>query len=557
MERHPGRDRSLRWRIPAVLLFAALLPLLLAGLGSWIVFGNLLERKSVELMRRSVEHHADAIEAHLAERRHLLQTVAENQGKKQVMDQLREIYDNLNQITGQGFVDLGVIDAEGNHVAYVGPYDLLSRNYRQADWFREVLVRGWYVSDVFLGFREEPHCVVAVRSSSENNIWILRATINSAQFDDQVQSGFRNGGGEAFIINHEGLLQTSARHNGILDSTSLADIPFFTGLRIDRLEDNGHTIIRVMTWINDNRWLLVVQQDSETVRAPVDQAIARGAYVVLIAVLILIFATFLATWHLIRRIERVTAERESISRAFVRSAKLASIGELTTGLAHEINNPLAIISAEQTNVADILNDPEATPADRDQALESVKRCRSQVRRCATITQKLLQFGRSRESHTESVDLAPRLHEIQSLLERQASVRGVRILTHVDTELPRVLADPVELEQIIVNLINNAFDAMPGGGKIHIRTTIVDDKVHVDVVDSGSGIPRENLDRVFEPFFTTKPVGKGTGLGLSVCYGIVRAWGAQIEIHSEPGEGTTVRLILSISQKEEPETPEAQ
>jgi two-component system NtrC family sensor kinase len=546
-------SKSLKWRIVAVLLIAALLPLLLAGFGSWIVFGRLLEEKSLELMRRSVKHHADSIEAHLEERRHLLQTVSENHEILELsnQDRLQDFFDNLNKVTNQGFVDLGVIDVQGRHLAYVGPYDLRHCNYQNEDWFREVLVRGQYVSDVFMGFRQVPHCIIAIRSSQGGTVWLLRATVNSAQFDEMVRAEFLAGGSEVFIVNQDGLYQTTPHEGKLLDSSSVQDIPIFSDLRDDRIEIDGRTKIRVMTWINNHRWLLVVQQDLTNVQAPVNQAIVRGAYVVLVAVMILVLTTVLATWHLTRQIDKVTAEREAISRAFVRSAKLASIGELTTGLAHEINNPLAIISAEQTNIIDVLTDKKSGPAEYQQALDSLKRCQNQVRRCALITQKLLQFGRSKEPRVEPITLAPRLKEIMTLMERQANLRDISIRLDVDETLPPVMADPVELEQVIVNLLNNAFDAMPNGGEIIIRAKVAADRVRLEVADSGTGISPEDIERVLEPFFTTKPVGKGTGLGLSVCYGIVSSWGGDIEISSQVGSGTTIRLYLAYQNNKEP------
>ncbi len=544
---HLGKGHStLKWRIVAVLLVAALFPLLLAGFGSWVVFGDLLEQKALELMRQSVDRHAQAIDSHLAEQRHLLQLISENHGLANLAepDRLQELFSNLNRVTGRGFVDLGIIGEDGAHLAYVGPYDLHDRNYRDADWFREVLARGEYVSDVFLGYRQVPHCIVAVRSSGSGRVWVLRATVNSAQFDQLVQAQFRDDASETFIVNREGKYQTTPRDGQLLDASPLTDVSGFAGLRDARVTVEGRTMIRVMTWINENRWLLVVQQDLDSVQAPVDQAIARGAYVVFGAVLILVLATVLATWHLTRQIDKVTAEREALSRAFMRSAKLASIGELTTGLAHEINNPLAIIGAEQTNIADILTAPESSPSDIEMAIDSVKRCQNQVKRCGAITQKLLQFGRAKESHVEPTDLMPRLQEIMGLMERQATLRNVTIALKADSSLPPVYADPIEIEQVIVNLINNALDAMPEGGEIRISAKFGSGRVTVEVADTGTGIPAEDIDRVLEPFYTTKPPGKGTGLGLSVCYGIVRSWGGEMEISSQVGKGTIVRLILA-------------
>ncbi|MFH1573124.1 MAG: ATP-binding protein, partial [Acidobacteriota bacterium] len=240
-------------------------------------------------------------------------------------------------------------------------------------------------------------------------------------------------------------------------------------------------------------------------------------------------------------------QKEEMTRAFMRSAKLASIGELATGLAHEINNPLAIISAEQTNISDLLWEPEATPDWKKQVQESVKRCKAQVQRCANITSKMLLFGRKQESRLELTDIVPRLEETVNLLERHARVRNIKISLDTAAHLPRVMVDPVEFEQVLVNLLNNAIDAMPQGGEIVIRAYPKQNSLMMDVADQGVGIPPDRLERVFEPFYTTKPAGQGTGLGLSVCYGMVHSWGGRISADSTVGEGTTVTVKLPLPQ----------
>ena len=147
-----------------------------------------------------------------------------------------------------------------------------------------------------------------------------------------------------------------------------------------------------------------------------------------------------------------------------------------------------------------------------------------------------------------MDIAPRLSEVVNLLQRQAAVRNVDIRIDIEDNLPRVLSDPLELEQVLVNLINNSFHALPSGGNIRIGARHVDREVLLEVRDNGIGIPPEVLDRIFEPFFTTKPVGQGTGLGLSICYGTVHSWGARIEAESEPGCGTTMRIRFPLPDR---------
>jgi two-component system NtrC family sensor kinase len=539
------RAPTLRWRIVLVLLAAALLPLALAGFGSWVVFGELLENKALDQMRTIVQSHARAIEAYLSERVSLLQLTAESSSLDQIAckERVRELLAELNRSSGGGFVDLGVIDAQGRHLAYAGPYDLQDRNYFHTDWFSEVMVKGEYISDVFLGFRQVPHCIIAIKTATGRDVWILRATINSDQFDALVATEVLGENSDAYIVNREGLYQTTPRVGALLEKAPVPPAEVHAGVRDRRVTVEGVVKIEVTTWINEDRWMLVVHQDLAAVKAPVNQAIARGAYVVLVAVLFLVVTTFLATQHLIRRIDTVTAQRDEMSRAFMRSAKLASIGELSTGLAHEINNPLATISAEQTNIADLVTEMDGGERGR-MVLEAVDRSKKQVQRCASITKKMLQFGRERESTLELTDIAPRLAEITNLLHRHASVRNVEISLDIGKDLPPVMIDPLELEQVLVNLINNSIDAIgEGGGFIQIRARRDRDQVHLEVEDNGVGIHPDDMDRIFEPFFTTKPVGRGTGLGLSVCYGIVHSWGGRITAESERGKGTTIHIFL--------------
>jgi two-component system NtrC family sensor kinase len=443
---------------------------------------------------------------------------------------------------------MGVIDTHGRHLAYVGPYDLLERNYREADWFDEVMTRKVYISDVFLGFRQVPHCIIAVKTAAGSERWILRATINSDQFDAIVGTAVLGENSDAYIVNREGLYQTTPKVGAVLDRAPVPVVGFHRGVQDRRLSANDTVKIEVTAWINDNRWMLAVHQDLAAVQAPVDQAIAQGAYVVLIAVALLVATTFIATWYLTSRIDKANIEREEMSRAFMRSAKLASVGELATGLAHEINNPLAILSAEQTNISDVLLEAGSGSQWREEALDSVERCQTQVRRCASITQKMLQFGRKRETTLELTNIAPRLKEISNLLQRRASVRNIEIALTAEENLPQVLIDPVELEQVLVNLINNSIDALPKGGYIRVKARREGDQVHLEVQDNGVGIAREELERIFEPFYTTKPTGEGTGLGLSVCYGIVHSWGGRIKADSEPGKGTTMRILLPLKRQ---------
>jgi len=545
-----GSGTALRWRIVTVLLVAALLPLSLVGIGSWIVFGKLLEQKSLEHLRTVVHSHGRMIEANLEERLHLLHLAAASSPPAEMgdPDRLHQLLSDLNYSSNMGFVDLGVIDSAGAHIGYVGPYNLHGLNYRQADWFSAVMASGAYVSDVFLGYRQVPHCIVAVRRTTvTGEPWILRATINSEQFDDLVRTSELGAGSDVYILNQEGRYQTKPRTGVLLDQASGSLASSHRGVKDKRVVIDGTDWIKVTTWINDGRWLLVAQQELAAVQEPVNRAITDGALVVIVAIALLFVTAFFATWHLTDRIKKANIEREEMSRAFIRSAKLASIGELATGLAHEINNPLAIISAEQTNISDLLAESDHESQIKQQTLESIDRCKTQVQRCAIITGKMLQFGRKRESQVEPTDVGSRLRDTVRLLERRAGVRNIVIRTEIESDLPTALVDSLELEQVMVNLINNSIDAMPNGGTITVKAARDQSRLNIQVADTGTGIDSHDLEHIFEPFFTTKPVGQGTGLGLSVCHGIVQSWGGSMEARSVPGEGTVMEIQVRLDQ----------
>jgi two-component system NtrC family sensor kinase len=156
---------------------------------------------------------------------------------------------------------------------------------------------------------------------------------------------------------------------------------------------------------------------------------------------------------------------------------------------------------------------------------------------------MLQFGREGESDPRWTDIKPRLEEIVGLMLNQAQVQNVDLQLKVEPELPRVLLDHTELEQVLVNIINNGLYATRGGGRIAIAARRDGNEVRLTVTDDGEGIAPEVLERLFLPFYTTKPAGKGTGLGLSVCYGIVKSWGGKIDIVSELGQGAKVTIRI--------------
>ncbi len=247
--------------------------------------------------------------------------------------------------------------------------------------------------------------------------------------------------------------------------------------------------------------------------------------------------------HVITVGEDIT-DRVEANRAVARAEKLAAIGRLAAGVVHEINNPLATISAcaeaLESRVAEGVF--EKSPA-VDDLREYLGLIRSEAFRCKTITNGLLDFSRTRSTEYTEVDLGNVISSAARLLSHQK--RGDRIEFRIDTppDLPVVSGDPGQLQQVIIALASNAIDAMPIGGILKITSRRREENVFVEVSDTGAGIPPENTGKIFEPFFTTKELGKGTGLGLAVCYGILTEHGGSLDVQSTVGVGTTFTITL--------------
>lgn len=229
-----------------------------------------------------------------------------------------------------------------------------------------------------------------------------------------------------------------------------------------------------------------------------------------------------------------------------RIGHLASLGKMAAGIAHEINNPLA---GMQNCVRTLLKEARED-GQRVQYLTMLQEGLSRIGR--TIRQ-LLDFARQTKPQLTQTDLPPLLRRSLALLEHELAVKEISCFLSTESELLPVLADPHQLEQVFLNILINAVEAMPNGGSLTVTAAVrhrqAGSSVEVSVSDTGIGIPSENLPRIFDPFFTTKEVGKGTGLGLSVSYGIVKAHGGLLDVQSEVGKGSTFTVVLPVVKGE--------
>jgi two-component system NtrC family sensor kinase len=257
------------------------------------------------------------------------------------------------------------------------------------------------------------------------------------------------------------------------------------------------------------------------------------------------------------RVLEKTRQLEHTHHQMVVVEKMASLGKLAAVVAHEINNPLAGIKTYARLLRRQFAAGASAPPSPEQAAETdriLQMVDGEAGRCGDIVRNLLAFSRQSGARLAEEDLAPVVERCRMLLKHQAEILGVTLEARAAADLPRVVCDAAQVQQIILALAMNALEATPSDGRVSIDVSPGGDGVELVVSDTGWGIPQEHLDRIFEPFFTTKEAGKGVGLGLAVVYGIVSGHHGRIGVESEPGRGTTFTVHLPLRQPPEAAAP---
>ncbi len=470
------------------------------------------------------------------------------------------------------FVDLGVVNSAGVQISYAGSLKLLNADYSKAQWFREAIKRDYYMTDVFLGLRRIPHFIISVKKRQGDTEWLLRATIDFVAFNSLVEQIHIGKTGSAFIVNRAGELQTRPGTELAPDMASLLSRTPWAGMAgkasagpvAPRIEDvktsssgsnavsgivksHDRNIIFILMPLKAGEWTLAYLQDQDDAFSEVNRARVIALAIFIFGCLGIVLVARFISHKMVGHIEKADLEKEMMNEQVIEAGKLASIGELAAGIAHEINNPVAIMVEEAGWMEDLLEEEELQQSQNvDEFRRSLKQISIQGLRCKEITHKLLSFARKTDPAHHEIQVNDTIEEILSICEERSKFNNIRVQTELDEYLPLISASPTELQQVFMNLINNAIDAIgSGGGLLEIRSRVEGDNVVVDIADTGHGISKSVMARIFDPFFTTKPVGKGTGLGLSICYGIIKKLGGNLTVDSSVGLGTTFHVNIPI------------
>jgi len=547
--------RALTTKMALSVIVVAFTPIILVSGILLYQFRTAYHEKVSAHLETLVRKHKQSIDGFLDARQRDIRVLARTFGFDKLRDEvfLQERLTILQQEYGGVFVDLGVINARGLQVAYAGPFKLAEAQYSDADWFQQAMQQQHFVSDVFLGLRGQPHFIIASRDTWKGQPWILRATIDFVAFNTLVENIRVGETGLAFVLNRKGEFQTRPRLE--IDAEKEPYMEFLRSTvqptdgvtTSERRDSYGRKKLYVRTFLKNGEWLLVYQQDASDAFADLDRAVTVTLFVLVLSGVSIVTVAYALSRRMAGRLSEADKEKQMIHRQIVETGKLASVGELAAGIAHEINNPVAIMVEEAGWIEDLLEEEEFRESKQlEEFKRAVNQIRNQGRRCKAITHKLLSFARKTDSRVQPVQVNDLIEELVSLSAQRAKYSNVKIETKMQPGLPSIPASQTELQQVFLNLINNALDAMEKtGGALQISSRKEGEYVVIDVADDGPGIPQANLSRVFDPFFTTKPVGKGTGLGLSICYGIIKKMGGDIEVDSVVHERTcfTVRLPL--------------
>lgn len=546
------RYKSLKMRIVLLDAIVSMIPLLIVVTISYFWFQGILKDDYRNQLRWQIENTKQSIEFFVEEKLSGLRFLSSAYSYEQLSDEktLAEIFSKFKKECG-GLVDIGVIDSNGLQKAYVGPYSLQGRNYSNQDWFNEVVVRESYVSDVFMGYRKLPHFAIAVKREvpGKGGFWILRATIDMQTLKKYASAINLRDNDDAFIMTHDGVLQTPSRlHGNVLEKFSMPFTLSQQGVSLqDITQPDGSPAIFGYTYIKDSPWILTtIIRSNPYLKIP---RIFKNELLIitLLSILFSIFVTVALAHTVVNRIRKTDQELEQAIESTEHASKLASIGRLAAGIAHEINNPLAIINEKAGLMKDILEASGDIQGNRDKFLAQLGGIFESVNRCRTITHRLLGFSRRMDVGHDAIDVNDAVKEVLGFLEKEIMYRNIGLTLNLKEGLPKVVTDKGQVQQVFLNIINNAVDAVNEGGKIDISSTRKDEKtVRVLIRDNGIGIPKDKLKHIFEPFYTTKEKGKGTGLGLSISYGIMQRLGGTILVESEVYKGTTFIVEIPIS-----------
>ncbi|MDF1590334.1 MAG: ATP-binding protein [Desulfobacterales bacterium] len=452
------------------------------------------------------------------------------------------------------FVDVGLIDSSGIQTGYAGPYPhLRNKDYSQENWYKELISqsKSYIITDLYLGLRRQPHFTIGVKQIVDGNYYVIRSSVYPDKLQNLLQDSRHGKPASGYLINRDGIHQAVTPGFGDL----LEPAAYVPGMEKDAdvvaIRFQGQSMLAAHTWLKEVPWCLVMLQSIDV--AYQEMVVLRNTMIIGAAVLVLVIMGII--WVIVGRVihwtESLEQDRVELKSQLYHAHKLVSVGQLAGGVAHEINNPLAIIESEAGLIRDMLDPTLSLESSPEAIIRELDEIDKAIHRAKNVTQKILSFVRKTDPELVLCDINKLLDDVVSgVTEHEFTVSNITLVRDYAPDLPGLMLDPDLLRQVFLNLVNNASDAVSEGGIITLRTGMDGDVVKISVADTGEGMIAEKAEKIFMPFFTSKEVGKGTGLGLPISLNIVEGFGGRIEVRSAPGAGSEFTVVLPVSGKPE-------
>ncbi len=544
------RYKTLRRNTIILIVVVSMIPHFIMSAVDYREHKKIFTEKHVRPLYSLLNKTKNTLELFLAERLSTVNFIASAYSYKELYKKrkLQDIFRVMTKEFGE-FIDIGMIDSKGAQISYAGPYDLKGKDYSKSRCFLEAMLGSSCISDVFTGYRDYPHFAMAVQRWDDNGKpWILRSAIGMEKFKEIVNST-KIEDVDVFLINREGLLQTPSEMYGEILNMQIPVPPVSYETSLINFEDYlKQKNVLAYTYLAKSPFILVAVKPQ--IKVFKSWLVLRRTFFLYFfaSITAISLIAYALTNMMIGELKSCDVSREEAVKELEHSHKLSLIGRMSTGIAHEINNPMAIINEKAGLMKDMIDLNPDFP-DRERFNSLLSSIAQSVKRCSGITHRFLGFSRRMEMKIEELDINEVLREVLGFLEKEALNRNIRTQLKMIADLRRIASDRGKLQQVFLNIINNAFDAVEKDGTVTITSWQADnDTVAVSVQDNGRGIPEEELKHIFDPFFTTK--GSGTGLGLSITFGIVRKFGGNISVESKLGEGTTFTVYLPVAPNKE-------
>jgi len=510
----------------------------------------------------------------LSKKRFALEFISNDNSYEQLLQpgRMTMLLENLNKGLGL-FLDLGVIDANGRQLAYSGPYHLKDADYSKQPWFQEIQNQGIFISDVFMGLRNLPHMIIAVKKTlDDGSFYVLRTAVSIERLTEILSIELTGEVGDAFLVNHQGVLQTPSRYFGEILSSVPITVPQFSdhtegyelhGINqeaLHALPDGGRGLPEAVrhaplvvnyAYVENSPFILMLVSPKNELMAQWQNTKVKIVVFLACTVATILLVVLCVVTYLVNAIYIADQKRVMTLHEIEYSEKMASIGRLAAGIAHEINNPLAIINEKAGLIQDLfmIKAQYKEDAKLQGLIASIV---SSVERCSVITRRLLSFARQSDANITRVNLHKVVTEVVSFLGKEPEYRSITINIDIDSGIDDIVTDKGKLQQVLLNIIKNAFAAVEDGGHLWIRARRQARGVELIIQDDGCGIPKDDLCKIFEPFFTTKGGRGGTGLGLSITYGLITEMGGNIRVTSEKDKGTSFIISLPLIKEQDKE-----